>query len=109
MAEMNESRFLDKIGLNHLLNYLHSRYDKKLDSVTNSDDSTEITSGREIAVKVSAAENNLLQVKHDNGEEGLYVPPTTAMPHKLTFGANEQYTYDGSKDVTVPVYNGELF
>ena len=26
--------------------------------------------------------------------------------HKLTFGANGEYEYDGSADVTVPVYTG---
>lgn len=27
--------------------------------------------------------------------------------HELTFGAGETYVYDGSKNVTVPVYMGE--
>lgn len=27
--------------------------------------------------------------------------------HKLTFGSDKNYVYDGSEDVTVPVYNGE--
>ncbi len=26
--------------------------------------------------------------------------------HKLTFGAGETYVYDGSQDITVPVYTG---
>lgn len=26
--------------------------------------------------------------------------------HKLTFGAGQQYVFDGSEDVTVPVYTG---
>lgn len=26
--------------------------------------------------------------------------------HKLTFGANQEYVFDGSEDVTVPVYTG---
>lgn len=30
------------------------------------------------------------------------------LPHKLTFGNNGIYVYDGSQDVTVPVYTGEL-
>ena len=29
-----------------------------------------------------------------------------SMPHKLTFGAGGVYEYDGSADVTVPVYTG---
>ena len=28
------------------------------------------------------------------------------LPHKLTFGAGGAYQYDGSADVTVPVYTG---
>lgn len=29
--------------------------------------------------------------------------------HKLTFGAGQAFVYDGSEDVTVPVYTGTLF
>lgn len=28
------------------------------------------------------------------------------LAHKLTFGANQEYVFDGSQDVTVPVYTG---
>lgn len=31
------------------------------------------------------------------------------LPHKLTFGANQAYVYDGSADVTVPVYTGSIY
>lgn len=30
------------------------------------------------------------------------------LAHKLTFGAGEPYVYDGSKDVTVPVFMGTI-
>ena len=30
------------------------------------------------------------------------------LSHKLTFGADQEYVFDGSEDVTVPVYMGEL-
>ena len=30
------------------------------------------------------------------------------LPHKLTFGAGGAYVYDGSADVTVPVYTGGI-
>lgn len=30
------------------------------------------------------------------------------LPHKLTFGSGGTYQFDGSADVTVPVYTGEL-
>ena len=32
-----------------------------------------------------------------------------SMPHKLTFGAGGIYQYDGSADVTVPVYTGGVY
>lgn len=32
-----------------------------------------------------------------------------SMPHKLTFGAGGVYEYDGSADVTVPVYTGGVY
>ena len=28
--------------------------------------------------------------------------------HKLTFGAGQEYQYDGSADITVPVYTGKI-
>lgn len=31
------------------------------------------------------------------------------LPHKLTFGAGEAYVFDGSADVTVPVYTGTVY
>ena len=80
-----------------------------LQSVTNRDDSVEVSNGREIAAKISNAEGNVLQVKTDEGEEGLYVPATQPVRmHKLTFGADKEYVYDGSEDVTVPVYDGTV-
>lgn len=98
---MAGKKFLDYSGVETLWNKIRKRYDKKLDSVTNYDNSIEVTNDREINVKVSSSEGNLLSVEQD----GLY----SARPvlHKLTFGADKEYTYDGTEDVTVPVYNGE--
>lgn len=31
------------------------------------------------------------------------------LPHRLTFGADQAYVYDGSADVTVPVYTGSIY
>ena len=41
---------------------------------------------------------------------GEYIPVSgaTGKMHKLTFGAGETYVYDGSQDVTVPVYLGTI-
>lgn len=58
--------------------------------------------------KVSSAAGNILQMKTDEGEEGLFVPSFPYVLHKLRFGAGEVYEYDGTQDVTVPVYMGEI-
>lgn len=38
------------------------------------------------------------------------IAPSTAekVAHTLTFGANQQFVYDGSEDVVVPVYTGSI-
>ena len=97
---MAEKRFLDYSGVEYLWSKIRKRYDKKLDSVTNHDESIEVSSDREIAVKVSSTENNLLSKQGD----GLYA--AAPVLHKLTFGAGEAFVYDGTKDITVPVYDG---
>ena len=97
---MAGKRFLDYSGVETLWRKIRERYDKKLDSVTNHDESIKVTDGREIGVNVSSSEGNLLQVK-----KGLYV--AAPVLHKLTFGSDKNYVYDGTEDVTVPVYKGE--
>lgn len=93
-------KFLDYSGVEILWGKIRRLLDRKLESVTNHDDTIEVTSGREIAVKVSSAEGNLLESR-----QGLYVKAPVL--HKLTFGADKEYIYDGTEDVTVPVYKGE--
>ena len=45
-------------------------------------------------------------------DNDLYITPETGsgtpgvLSHSLTFGANAEYVFDGSKDVVVPVYTG---
>ena len=41
-------------------------------------------------------------------ENDFYVVPDegVTLSHTLTFGSGQQYTFDGSQDVTVPVYTG---
>ena len=92
-------KWLDYAGVETLWRKIRQRYDKKLDSVINRDDSIEVTSGREIAVKVSPAENNILKVIPG---EGMYADMSAL--HKLKFGP---YEYDGSKDVIVEIYDGD--
>ena len=89
-------KFVDEQGLARFWERIKQRYDKKLDSVTNYDNTVEVNSGREIAVRVSSHKGNLLKVE----AEGLQVDPL----HKLSFGP---YEYDGTKDVSVTIYDGE--
>ena len=93
-------KYLDYNGVESLWRRLKARLDKKLESVTNSDDSIKVTSNREISVALSESEGNLLSVETG----GLYAKAPVL--HKLTFGAGEEYVYDGTKDITVPVYDG---
>lgn len=102
MADKTYGKFLDYSGVEILWEKIRKLLDRKLESVINHDETIEVTSGREIAVKISSAEGNLLEVKH-----GLYV--AAPVLHKLTFGSDKQYIYDGTEDVTVPVYNGEYY
>ena len=90
-------RFVDYAGLERFWQRITDKYDKKLDSVTNKNSTIKVTNSLEIEVKVSPAEDNLLVVN-----QGLFVPKN----HKLTFGLDKAYEYDGTKDVEVPVYDG---
>lgn len=90
-------KFVDQQGLQRFWLRIKERYDKKLDSVTNKNETIEVDSGREISVRISSNKNNVLVVEEGNG---LLVPKN----HKLIFGP---YEYDGSKDITVTIYDGE--
>ena len=95
------SKYVSYDKLERFWQRITQRYDKKLDSVTNSDDTVEVLYGREIAVKVSPRKGNLLKVEKG---KGLVVDPL----HTLTFGSDKNYTYNGTEDVTVPVYQGSV-
>lgn len=83
--------------------------DRKLESVTNKDNTVLVADKRKIAVKISPAEGNALTVKNIPGEEGLFAAKgMQKLEHKLTFGADQDYVFDGSQDVTVPVYQGTI-
>lgn len=45
--------------------------------------------------------DNDLYITPDSGSSGV-------LAHKLTFGAGGEYVFDGSQDVTVPVYTGTV-
>lgn len=93
-----DNKFLDSIGLKYLWKKILQLLDQKLDSVEAADKSILVASRRNISVKISNESSNALQLK-----DGLYVPKN----HKLIFGAHGEFVYDGTQDVTVPVYDGE--
>ena len=68
-----------------------------------SDTSLEVDEDGKLDVKVSDKADNILQ-KIVSGDKGLYVPKNKT----LTFGSNQAYTYDGTEDVNVPVYQGQI-
>ena len=100
----NNSGWLDYSGAEILWKKICRRFDKKIDSVANHDESIKVKDGREISVKISAAEKNKLSLNEEKGKEGLYVSPSK----KLIFGANQEFVYDGTEEVIIPVYMGEI-
>ncbi len=74
---ITDKSFLDSTGVGTLWTRIRARYDSKLDSIAAHDDSVEITSGREVNVKISAASGNALELK-TTGDKGLYVPTPAA-------------------------------
>ena len=95
-------KYLDYSGADLLWKRIQKLLNGKISEVKNTDETITITNKNSISVKISSSEGNQLQ-KNSNG---LYV----AVPkmHKLTFGAGEEFVYDGSKDITVPVYDGTI-
>jgi len=93
-------KFLDYSGVELLWQKIKQLTDKKLEKVESKDSSIVVTDRNKISVRVSTSEDNLLSLKQD----GLY----SARPvlHKLTFGSDKNYVYDGTEDVTVHTYDG---
>ena len=97
-------KYLDYSGTDLLWRKIVRLLNRKIEEVKKSDDSVKVTNKNEIAVNISESEDNILQLVEG---EGLYVSSTAPKMHKLTFGADKDYVYDGSEDVTVPVYGGD--
>ena len=97
--------YLNYAGTDLLWKKIVKLIDKKV-KVVNSDDSIRVTDNNKIAVRISASEGNMLQLKPG---EGLYVSDTSVKLKKLKFGADQVYEYDGTEEVTVPVYTGEIY
>lgn len=68
------------------------------------------SSGTRVALNSYGAQKAYAD-ENDNRISTTYLSTTAAaakVAHTLTFGANGEYTYDGSADVTVPVYEGSF-
>ena len=94
-------KYLDYSGTDLLWRKILKLINKKQDRIVAKDDSILISNDK-ISVNISESENNLLTLIPG---EGLYAQAPSKM-HKLIFGAGGEYVYDGSEDITVPVYDG---
>ena len=101
---VDEDKVMFTASVRRLWEIIRRKLDRKLDSVEKADESIVIISGRRIAAKLSAAEDNILRLNKEYGKEGLYVPKA----RKLIFGADKYYKYDGTEDIIVPVYMGGI-
>ena len=111
--EMIKSVFVKRVpgkqlSTNDFTDELKTRYDQKLDNVISGDTSISVQDNNQIAVRISPVDGNGVQLKTATGEEGLFVNIAGGVTHKLTFGYNGEYIYDGSQDITVPVYSGTI-
>ena len=100
---MADKHYLDYEGTDKLWQKIVQLCNKKLERVQSLDDTITVKDKNKIAVNISSTEDNLLQIETG---KGLYVKPPVM--HTLTFGAGKEYTYDGSEDITVPVYLGQI-
>ncbi len=91
-----EEKHFGESGLRLLVAWIRRLLSRKLESVTNNDDSIEVTDRRKLSVKVSPAEGNRIQVKEKWGEKGLYVSP-----------ANEDVATDAEVDEMLTEIFGE--
>lgn len=76
------------------------------------------SSGTRVALNAYGAEKAYSDVNGDQIDQtylkianasALNVASADKVNHTLTFGANGEYQYDGSTDVTVPVYDGTIY
>lgn len=93
-------KYLDKSGVELLWQKIKQLVNRKIEKVIPADKSISVRNNNEIKVNVSTSEDNLLSVKQD----GLY--SSRPVLHKLTFGSDQQYVYDGTEDITVHTYDG---
>lgn len=69
---------------------------------------------KDLFPRVGTAERLYIDTEHDelyywNNSLGYQILSSSKDKlHKLTFGAGQEYVYDGSEDVTVPVYMGAI-
>lgn len=108
MSETNREYFSES-GLQRFWRYLKQILDRKIESVSGKDNSINVVDKRKVGVKISPARGNTLKINNFPGEEGLYAESTIGrLEHKLVFGADREYVFDGTRDITIPVYMGEI-
>lgn len=106
MSEENY-KYFGKSSLKEFWERIKKILDRKIEYVTNKDNSVVVADKNRIAVRISPANGNAIEIKNIPGEQGLFVPEqASVLQHKLTFGSDQDYVFDGSEDVTVPVYQG---
>lgn len=93
-----KEKILDYSGVEQLWLKIKQLTEKQSEVVP-ADESITVTDNK-VAVNVSKSEGNTLSLKQD----GLFAGRPVLS--KLTFGSNQQYVYDGTRDIIVPVYDG---
>lgn len=95
-------KYLDYSGVELLWKRIKKLTENQIGKIEADDGSISVRDKNKIKVNISKSEGNSLELKQD----GLYA--SRAAISKLTFGADKEYVYDGTEDVTVPVYMGEI-
>lgn len=96
-------------------NILNSRVQLKADTEANwTTHSSFVPLAGETIIYVADATHPFPRMKVGDGTTSVANLPfinsgsSERVNHRLTFGANQAYVFDGSADVTVPVYTGSI-
>lgn len=74
--QVSNEKFLNSDGVIHLWEIIRARFDRKLDRIEPNDNSVVVEDNDRIGVKISQRSGNSIVVVDDQGEEGLFVPPS---------------------------------
>lgn len=94
-------------------NIVHARIQLKNDTEKNWNKSNFIPLKGELIIYSTDETHPFSRIKIGDGVTNIIELPFLptgesigVLTHKLTFGANQEYIFDGSQDITVPVYTG---